>query len=433
LSSPAEAVQGAQAAPQQAQRQGPRPLPLHLGWAATILLGSLGALPHWRSGSPQWNPAQWGAALQPALAALGESLAALQQREAPPRTAEAFAAAVDAEARRRLGAVLDGILAYRHSPYRRDLVTPPAIWAEGTTRLLDYRGAASRNSAPAVLVVPSLINRAYVLDLMADRSFMRFLAAAGIAPFLLDWDAPGPAEQRFALTDYIGRIERAVDLVAAETRGPPLLLGYCMGGTLTAAAAAKRPRAQRALIALAAPWDFHAGQQAQAGLVALVHAGAAPFIAALGQMPVDIIQSFFAALDPTLAIRKFARFATLPPQSEEARRFVALEDWLNDGVPLVAGAAQECLRSWYGANAPAAGAWRVGGTTIDPSSIAIPSLMLVPTHDRIVPPASAQALADRLPQVETWRPSLGHIGMMASAAAPQSLWQPLAEWVKSRG
>ena len=42
-----------------------------------------------------------------------------------------------------------------------------------------------------------------------------------------------------------------------------------------------------------------------------------------------------------------------------ARRFVVLEDWLNDGVPLAAPVAREVLSGWYGANTPAAGAWRL--------------------------------------------------------------------------
>src|SRR5690349_18265489 len=61
--------------------------------------------------------------------------------------------------------LLAGIAAYRRHPYFRDLPDPPAVWSEGETRLLDYGG-----SGPPVLFVPSLINRAYVLDLMRNRS-----------------------------------------------------------------------------------------------------------------------------------------------------------------------------------------------------------------------------------------------------------------------
>jgi polyhydroxyalkanoate synthase len=409
-----------------ARRLGPRPLPLHLAWAATILAGSPAASPRWNGGSPQWDPTLWRTAAAPALAALGESLARSLGDHASP--AEAFAEALAAETRRRTAALLEGILAYRRHPYRRTLPAAPVLWAEGTTRLLDYR--VPPRGGPAVLAVPSLINRAYVLDLAAEQSFLRFLAAQGIAPFLLDWDAPGPAERAFTLTDYVLRQERAMAAVRAATGKAPILLGYCMGGTLTTATAARHPGAVAGMIALAAPWDFHADQAAQARLLGAAYAAMAPLVDALGEMPVDIIQSLFAALDPTLALRKFTRFAALAPDAEEAQRFVALEDWLNDGIGLVANVARECMLGWYGRNTPAAGCWEIAGAPIRPQRITLPTLHVIPMKDRIVPPASSDALALIIPDAERWTPSLGHVGMMASVGAPRSLWRPLAGWIR---
>jgi polyhydroxyalkanoate synthase len=64
----------------------------------------------------------------------------------------------------------------------------PVAWREGALRLLDYgRGSAG----PAVLVVPSLINRYYVLDLLPEQSFLRHLAEAGLRPLVVDWGEPG--------------------------------------------------------------------------------------------------------------------------------------------------------------------------------------------------------------------------------------------------
>src|SRR4029077_2221749 len=107
-----------------------------------------------------------------------------------------------------------------------------------------------------LLFVPSLINRATVLDLTGERSMMRYLAANGARVLLLDWGWPGEVERSFSLTDYIaGRLERA--LLAAGRQ--VVLVGYCMGGLLAVAAAQRRPDLIRALALLATPWDFHAG------------------------------------------------------------------------------------------------------------------------------------------------------------------------------
>ncbi|RYI27321.1 MAG: alpha/beta hydrolase, partial [Acetobacteraceae bacterium] len=112
--------------------------------------------------------------------------------------------------------LLAGVAAYRAYPWRRELPDPPAIWAEGGSRLLDYSGG----NGQAVVFVPSLINRAQVLDLLPGGSLLRFLAGQGIRPLLLDWGEPGPVERGFGLTDYIaGRLERALEAVT----GPVVL------------------------------------------------------------------------------------------------------------------------------------------------------------------------------------------------------------------
>ena len=151
----------------------------------------------------------------------------------------------------------------------------------------------------------------------------------------------------------------------------------------------------------------------------------------LGELPVDMIQALFAALDPSLVLRKFLGFAGLDPTSERARQFVALEDWLNDGVPLAASVARECLGQWYGANATARGAWRLRGQAVLPQRIKTPSLAVIPDQDRIVPPGSALALAQALPDCRILRAPTGHIGMMSGGRAEAAVWQPFAEWAVS--
>ena len=391
-------------------RLGPRPLPLHLGMALSGWLSSLAALPPARSGSLNWRHADQAAALQGALA------------QTDPET---LARALGAEAASRIGTFLAGIEGYRAHPYRRRLADPPVLWQAGGTRVLAFGGEAA--GAP-VLLVPSLINRAYILDLTASRSFARYLRERGLRPYLLDWGAPGTSERAFGLDDYIlGRLAPALEAVRRDAGRPVVLAGYCMGGTMVLPLAARPDVAT--LVLLATPWDFWADGRHQARLIAAHRPGLTALIESLEQLPADALQAMFAALDPMLAARKFSAFAQLPPASAAARNFVALEDWLNDAVPLTGPVARACLNDWYGANAPALGHWRVGGETVWPERMMCPALNVVPARDRIVPPASAEALSEALPNVETWRPPLGHIGMMASPRAKRLLWRRLADWI----
>lgn len=410
------------------RRRGPRPLPLHLMLSASRGMAAIGSAAMLAPGMtssanawPGWNGA-WPIS-KAGQAEIGRIAAALVAGSHRP---EVFRAAVIRRLLRADRALLAGIAAYRRHPFMRDLPDPPVIWTEGDSRLLDY----GTDGAPPVLFVPSLVNRAQVLDLMRGRSLMRFLAAAGTRPLLLDWGWPGEAERRFTLTDYIaGRLERAL----AAAPGPVVLVGYCMGGLLALAAALRRPDRVRALGLLATPWDFHPtpGDAERARTAAALLPGLEPLMAATGTLPVDAIQTLFAGLDPFGIPQKFRAFARLDPASDRAAQFVALEDWLNDGVPLAAPVAREALGGWYGANTPMRGAWRVAGAAVDPGALTMPAFCAVPRRDRIVPPASAEALAGRLPRVTVHVAAAGHIGMAAGSGAEAALWRPLLGWLQA--
>ena len=352
-----------------------------------------------------------------------------------------FTRSLTAEVQARLGALLTGIERYRAHPYRRRLEDPPCCWEAGSARLLDFRAAAKASSRsktaqpkPAVLIVPSLINRAYVLDLTGERSLCRWLASQGFRPYLVDWGAPGEEERGFTLTDYVaGYLERMLDAVLEAEQGrPPLLMGYCMGGLLTLALAQRRERDLSGLALLATPWDFHAGANVPGpDRLALAIRGYLPLAAQLGYLPVDALQSLFALLEPMAVARKFITFAKLSPDSEVAKNFIAVEDWINDGVPLAGPVARECLEGWYLQNRTMENRWTIAGREVIPEELTLPSLAVIPAQDRIVPPESALALSSALKDVEILRPRSGHVGMLVGQQALEDTWQPMARWMSA--
>ena len=410
-------------------RLGPRPLPLHLGTALMTWASSESALKLWKQGSPSSNPSS---PAPEAIAALLPEIAALEARTGTA----GFEPALQREIARRMARLADGVLAYRQHQAHRSLENPPAVWREGNTRLLDYGAthrAARVRGARAVLVVPSLINRWEVLDLTAEKSLLRAMAAQGLRPYLVDWGTPDAEEQRFDTTAYVARLERAAAFLTKRARRAPAVMGYCMGGTLTVALAARQPRRVAGLALLAAPWDFHADRTGHAFLLSV-----GPLLAQVadhvGELPVDILQTLFWSLDPWLAVKKFGRFLGMDQQGDGAKEFVLLEDWLNEGAPLAGPTARECLVGWYGDNTPGEGKWEVGGKRIVPPRIKTPSLVMIPSGDRIVPPLSAAALADAakgLKNVKRLDLPLGHIGMVVSGRAKELCWTPLVDWLKS--
>lgn len=402
------------------RRLGPRPLPQHLMLALAMWGNSAAA---WPSLKAAWQNSKEGDQPSPLASALQSLAPELQKADEA-----ALLDALTIEGHRRLGHFLDGVLSYRRHPGTRRAPDRPVLWREGTTLLRDYRQGTDA-SAPRVLVIPSLVNRYYILDLEPEVSFLADLAQRGYAPFVVDWDAPGPEEQGFDLTRYIaGRLEGALDAVKREPGGALVVVGYCMGGNLALALALRRQADIAALACLATPWDFHADGETQAQLIGAIGRSMDHLFQVLGEMPVDVLQSFFASLDPLSILAKFRRFADMA--SDQARRFVALEDWLNDGVGLAAPVARECLTQWYGENTPALGKWLIAGEPVRPEALQVPALAMVPAADRIVPPKSALGLAQRLPRCETMTPAAGHIGMMVGGSARAKVWDPLDAWLR---
>jgi polyhydroxyalkanoate synthase len=320
---------------------------------------------------------------------------------------------------------LAGVRAYWRHPYRRAVREPATVWREGAARLLDHAG-----EGPPILVVPSLINRAYILDLSPGRSLLRHLAVAGFRPLLLDWGAPEGSDLRLTLADQIhSRAQAALDATLGLAGKRPVLLGYCMGGLLAAGLAQARRRDLAGLALFATPWDFRADAATSAPLIdSLLPLTAA--VAALGFAPVELLQAFFARLGPLGVVEKFQRFAGMPAGSARARLFVAVEDWLNDGVPLAGPVAQECLWQWHAENRPARGLWAPGGVAVRPQELDLPAFVAIPGRDRIVPAASAEPLAAALPDASVIRPAAGHVSMVVGDSAPEQLWRPFTDWLR---
>jgi polyhydroxyalkanoate synthase len=248
---------------------------------------------------------------------------------------------------------------------------------------------------------------------------------------MIDWDAPGPDEEEFDITDYIvRRLEPALERVHSLTGRKVTLLGYCMGGLLAVAQAIRRPELINGMILLATPWDFQQGFEVQRALLDPLWEQMKPAIEAQGNLSVDNLQTLFSTFDPDLTIRKYMMFGGLPEKSPLAKEFVLLEDWANDGVPLVKRVAIECLEGWWIDNAPALGQWRIDGEAVRPKFVTCPSFVVIPERDRIVTPASALALSQCLPKSSVLKVTGGHVGLLLSKLVGSKVHAPMSAVIK---
>lgn len=312
----------------------------------------------------------------------------------------------------RTARAMAGLARFQTAPRPVAAAPMPAPVRAGRASLRDYGGAGR-----PVVFIPSLINPPEILDLSPDTSVLRWMAARGVRTWLVDWGTPDAADRDLDLGDHV---ERLLAPMLAALPEPPVLVGYCLGGTLAVAAAAIAPVAGVATIA--APWHFAGYGDARAEMARL-WAMVQPTAEALGVLPMEVLQSAFWALDPARTIAKYERFADLPPDSDAARAFVTLEDWANAGAPLPYAAARALYVDCVAQDRPGRGEWTVAGRTVDPLALACPTVEFVSLTDRIVPADTAIGWRDRRDL------SLGHVGMMVGGRARSGLWEPLANWI----
>lgn len=289
-------------------------------------------------------------------------------------------------------AALAGLRAYEKAPRRERPPPKPEIARAGGGALRDHGGRG-----PPLVLVPSLINPPRILDLDEEVSLTLALAKMNRRVLLLDW---GRAGERAHLS-VSGHIEELLLPLLRAIGEPVALIGYCLGGTMAIAAASLAPVERIATIA--APWHFACYPGASRKALQDMWRNSEPTARQLGALPMEVLQAAFWSLDPERTVRKFAAFGRLDPATPDARRFVELEEWANEGEPLPYPAAQELIEDLFGRDVTGSGQW-IGSDTLS-----VPALHFTAEHDRIAPAATAPA-GDRIAI-----PS-GHVGMIVGSA-----------------
>ena len=249
---------------------------------------------------------------------------------------------------------LNGLAAYECAQRPETAAPRPEIARVGPATLRDHGGAG-----PPAILIPSLINPPSILDLDPDVSLASAIAGMGRRALLLDW---GDARDRSGLS-VAGHVEELLLPLLKSVEEPAALVGYCLGGTMAIAAANLVPVDR--LVTLAAPWRFAAySGEARENLGAMWR-DTRSTAKALDALPMEVLQAAFWSLDPRRTVAKFAMFGGFDPASAEARRFVQLEDWANDGEPLPYPAARELFEDFFTADLPGKGAWTIGGKPVE--------------------------------------------------------------------
>ena len=323
-------------------------------------------------------------------------------------------------------------------PAELQLAPTPAqtVYTLNKCRLLHYANS-ERDTAlrKPLLLVPSIINRYYIMDLQPGRSMVAYLLQQGFDVWVVDWGAPGPEDRFDTFDDYIVTyLRRLVQRVRRATGGEKVsLLGYCIGGIFTAIYAALYPQEIANLINLAGPIDF-----SDDGLLC---AWTRPdrfrpqaIVDAYGNMPGWLMNGAFDHAIPGNWLRQELSLWERLEDEARLQDYLGLQYWLQDEVDFPGTAYGKYIQALYQENQLAQGRLEIDGCRVNLADITSPLLSITATHDHIAPSPSVTILNELVSSAdkETMVIQGGHIGIVAGRNARENLWPKLAAWLRPR-
>ncbi len=311
------------------------------------------------------------------------------------------------------------------------------VFEAGPLKLLRYRRQEPATRTEPVLFCYALINRPYILDLLPDKSVVRQYLARDFDVYMIDWGVPSVGDQGLGLEHYVsGFLRGAVrHILRAHACEQLHLLGYCMGGTMSALFTAQHPESVKTLTLLAAPIDF-ASREALLNLwTDRKYFDVDAFIDANGNCPAAFLQSCFLFMKPVQNL--LAKNVALCEQMDDpafVENYFAMEHWVNDNIPVAGQTFREFVKKLYQGNELVRGEFRLGDQRIDLGRIRCPVLLLTAKNDHLVAPSSTLGIRPHLGSRDVAAMSIdaGHVGLVVSSKAQEKLWPEATRWLAAR-
>lgn len=280
-----------------------------------------------------------------------------------------------------------GVEAFR--PGRDVAITPgKVVHRNALAELIQYEPATPRVAAEPVLIVPSWIMKFYILDLTPQDSLVKYLVDQGHTVFMVSWRNPAGGDRDLGLDDYLqhGVLDALKAVQSLRPHAGIHAVGYCLGGTLLAIAAAllgaRQQHPLRTVSLLAALVDFE--EPGELGL--FIDESQVAFLEDLmaerGYLDGRQMAGAFQLINSrdlvwSKLVHEYLMGAGTP--------MTAMRAWNADATRMPARMHSEYLRRLYLHNELAEGSFRAQGQVVDLQHVRVPMYVLATGRDHVSP------------------------------------------------
>jgi polyhydroxyalkanoate synthase len=326
----------------------------------------------------------------------------------------------------------------RAQQIRKGVTPAEVVYEEDRLKVRHYLSDQEPKYRTPLVFIYALVNRPYILDLKKGRSVVANFVERGFDTYLVDWGIPTPADRYLTLDDYInGYMATVLDYVRKRTGVKTVnVLGYCMGGTMSAIFTALHHGCVRNLILLAAPIDFATNDSLLNVWTRPENFDVDKFVDAFGNCPPEFLQAGFLMLRPVgNLLEKPINFYEHMHEEKFIDDFLTTETWLQDNIPVPGEVYRQFVKYLYQQNLLTQGRLPIGRHIVNLQNITCPVLNIVAGKDDLVPCGQSTPFNDLVGSKDRKTILLegsGHIGLAIGGRAQKEVWPQACQWLGDR-
>ncbi|MCM3584378.1 alpha/beta fold hydrolase [Mesobacillus maritimus] len=271
---------------------------------------------------------------------------------------------------------------------RPEIIPSPrqAVWKKNKSVLWYYPAKEKKYDIPLFMVY-SLLNKPYILDISEQNSVIGNLTKQGYDVYMYDWGSPGLEDKDITLDNYIlDYLEMAIRVALRHSKVSEIsLVGYCIGGTLSAILASITDLPIKNLVLAAVPIDYsdfilpdqwvNAIQDGTLNLDRMINA--------YEVIPSEFLYATLLALQG-FNIGPNINLITRGHDQAYVDKWRRMDKWLKDPVTFSGAAFKQMLNELYKNNKLVKGELVIGGKRVDLRNIDCNILVITSTNDNLV-------------------------------------------------